>query len=79
MDFFVFLCQEKLLSVSAIKGYRSAFDQVLKFKEVNLTSMWEISMLLRSFKQYCPPRELGPLEWDVTLILRSLTIPLMSC
>ena len=30
-------------------------------------------MLIRSFEQSCPPRDLRPPEWDVTLVLCSLT------
>ena len=30
-------------------------------------------MLMRSFAKSCPPREIRPPEWDVTLVLRSLT------
>ena len=46
---------------------------VLRLKGVDLSDSWEISMLMKSFEQSFPPRELRPPAWDVTLVLRSLT------
>lgn len=61
-DFLMFLWTEKLLSFSAIKGYTTALGLVLCLKDVDLTSSWEISMLLKSFEQSCSP------TWDLTLV-----------
>lgn len=48
-DFLIFLRREKRLSVSAIKGSRTALSTVLQMKDVDLSSSWETSVLLKSF------------------------------
>ena len=40
---------------------------------MDLSTSREISMLMRSFAKSVPPREIRPPEWDVTLVLSSLT------
>lgn len=57
-DFLAFRPLEKLLSILAIKDYRAALGQVLRMKGMALSSSGDIFMLLRSFRQSCPPR--GP-------------------
>ena len=67
IDFLVHLHRAKSLSISAVKGYRSAL------KGMDLADFHEISLLLRSFSKSARPEELRPSAWDVTLILQGLT------
>ena len=77
------LTHDKGLSVSAVKGYSSAFNSVLALKGRDLASSREITMLLRSFSRSVDPVELRPPAWDVALVLQSLTgapyEPLRTC
>ena len=72
-DFLVHLREDKSLSVPAIKGYRAALNQVFKLKGLDLGSSQELSLLIRGFERSCPPREVRPPEWDIVLVLKSLT------
>ena len=60
VDFLVHLCQDKGLSVSAVKGYRSALNSVFALKGMDLADSRPVSMLIRSFP--CPENALpvGP-------------------
>ena len=83
VDFLIHLRHDKGLSVSAVKGYSSAFNSVLALKGRDLASSREITMLLRSFSRSVDPVELRPPAWDVALVLQSLTgapyEPLRTC
>ena len=83
VDFLIHLFHDKGLSVSAVKGYSSAFNSVLALKGRDLASSREITMLLRSFLRSVDPVELRPPSWDVALVLQSLTgapyEPLRTC
>ena len=73
VDFLVHFRRDKGLSVSAVKGYRSALNSVFALKGMDLADSREISMLLRSFSKSAIPEELCPHSWDVALVLQSLT------
>ena len=73
VDFLVHSRRDKGLSVSAVKGYRSALNSVFALKGMDLADSREIFMLLRSFSKSVRPEELRPPAWDITLILQSLT------
>ena len=75
VDFLIHLRHDKVLSVSAVKGYSSALNSVLALKGRDLASSREIAMLLRSFSRYEDPVELRLPAWDVALVLQSLTGP----
>ena len=83
VDFLIHLCQDKGLSVSAVKGYCSALNSVLALKGRDLATSREITPLLRSFSRSVNPVELRPPAWDVSLVLQSLTgapyEPLRTC
>ena len=83
VGFLIHLRHNKGLSVSAVKGYRSALNSVLALKGRDLALSREITMLLRSFSRSVDPVELRPLAWDVALVLQSLTgapyEPLRTC
>ena len=71
-DFLVYLRREKLLSLSAVKGYRSALNSVFALRGMDLSASRELSMLMRGFKKSLSPQEVRPPEWDVTLVLSYL-------
>ena len=83
VDFLIHLCQDKGLSVSAVKGYSSSLNSVLALKGWDLASSREITMLLHSFSRSVDLVELCPPAWDVSLVLQSLTgapyEPLRTC
>ena len=60
------------VSVPAIKGYQSALNSVFSLKGQDLSSSKELGMLLRSFNVSCPPTEVRPPAWDLSLVLASL-------
>ena len=72
VDFLVHLRHDKGLSVSTVKGYRSALNSVFALKGMDLADSRPISMLIRSFSKSVRPEELRPPGWDVTLVLQSL-------
>ena len=59
VDFLVHLHRDKRLSVSAVKGYRSALNSVLALKGMDLADSSLISMLIRSFSKSVRPEELA--------------------
>ena len=74
-EFLTFLFDEKELSVSTIKGYRSMLSNTLKLVEdaANPGSDPVISELIRSFELKRPvSRSLWP-KWDLSAVLVSLT------
>ena len=73
VDFLVHLRRDKGLSVSAVKGYRSALNSVFALKGMDLADSRPISMLIRSFSKSVRPEELRPPAWDVTLVFQSMT------
>ena len=73
VDFLIHLRRDKGLSVSAVKGYRSALNSVFALKGMDLADSRPVSMLLRSFSKFVRPEEIRPPTWDVTLVLQSLT------
>ena len=73
VDFLVHLRRDKGLSVSAVKGYRSALNSVFALKGMDLADSRPISVLIKSFSKSVRPEELRPPAWDITLVLQSLT------
>ena len=74
-SFFHYLRKSKKISLSAVKGYRAALNQVFSLKDMDLAKSSEISMLFKHFKKSCPPREVRSPAWDVALVLSSLRGP----
>ena len=64
VDFLVHLRHDKGLSVSAVKGYRSALNSVFALKGMDLADSRPISVR---------PEELRPPTWDVTVVFQSFT------
>ena len=73
VDFLGHLHRDKGLSISAVKGCRSALNSVFALKGMDLADSRPISMLIRNFSKSVRPEELRPPAWDVTLVLQSLT------
>ena len=71
-DFLLHLVTEKNLSVSAVKGYRSALAPVLRLHGVDISTSPEISSLLKSLELDVPSTLRLVPRWDVTLVLRYL-------
>ena len=66
------LRRDKGFSVSAVKGYRSALNQVFALKGKDLAASRVLSMLFRSFSISARPSEIRPPAWDLALVLSSL-------
>ena len=73
VDFFRHLMRDKGLSVPAVRGYRASLNSVFALKGRDLAASREVSMLFRSFSKTARPERLRPPNWDVSLVLQSLT------
>ncbi len=73
-DFFIFLFDQKKLSVSTIKGYRSMISHTLSFRgPSSIGSDPFISELIKAFELERPvSRSLSP-KWDLSCVLWSLS------
>ena len=72
-EFFIHLVRDKDLSVPAVRGYRASLNSVFALKGRDLAASREVSMLFRSFSKSARPERLRPPNWDVSLVLQSLT------
>ena len=68
-DLLLFLRKEKLLSVSAVKGYHSALSSVFKYKLPEIWDSFALNDLIRSFEIKRPLRPVDPLSWDLVDVL----------
>ena len=73
VDFFRHLVRDKGLSVPAVRGYRASLNSVFALTGRDLAASREVSMLFRSFSKTARPERLRPPNWDVSLVLQSLT------
>ncbi|XP_068248828.1 uncharacterized protein [Palaemon carinicauda] len=71
-EFLVYLREEMRLSVSAVKGYRSALSLAFRLKGVDISSSLELSLLIRNYELTCPQSEVRPPPWNVVQVLRAL-------
>ena len=82
-DFLVFLHQDKGLSPSCIKGYRSMLSMVFRSRLPELSTSSVIKDLVRSFSIARPRVSMSPPSWDLETVLRALRShpyePLESC
>ena len=74
-DFFIYLREDKNLSCTAIKGYRSALSQVFLSRGLDISSSPEISLLFKNFEQELSGKVIAPPKWDLNLVLQSLLRP----
>ena len=73
--FSLFLCQELGLSVPVVKGYRAALNHVFSLTGLDLAASSAVSWMSRHFKRLCPPREIRPSDWNLSLVFRCLSRP----
>ena len=74
-EFFLYQQRELKPSVPVVKGYQVALNHVFSLAGMDLTANEIISRMLSSFKKIYLPGEVKPLEWNLSLVLRSLTYP----
>ena len=72
-DFLLWLWEEKKLSLSAVRGYRSMLSLVFMFKLPSIGQDFVLRDLIRSFSIDPPRAPTVPLAWDVNVVLRHLT------
>ena len=63
------------LSVPAVKGYWAALNHVFSLTGMDLAASSDVSCMFQNFKRSCPPREIRPLDWNLSLVLRCLSRP----
>ena len=68
-----YLCGELKLSVASVKGYRAALNHVFSLAGVYLAANHVISPMFCGFEKSCPPHEIGPPDWNLSLVLRRFT------
>ena len=71
--FFLYLRGELKLLVVTVKGYWATLNHVFFLAGIDLAAIRVISHLFRSFEISCPPCEIWPPDWNLSLVLRSLT------
>ena len=73
----IFLCfhQELGLSVPAVKGYRAAVNYAFSLTGMDLAASTIVSRMFRSFERSFPPQEIRPPDWNLSLVLLSLSWP----
>jgi integrase len=75
-DFLNYLFEQKELSLSTIKGYRSAISRVLsKVNGIDISASPVIKDLITNFQVNRPFTERSLPRWDLNLVLDSLTRP----
>ena len=74
-EFFLFLRQNLLLSVPAVKGYRTALSHVFSLIVMDLAASSVVSRMFWSFERSCPPQEILPPDWNLSLVLLCLSRP----
>ena len=76
-DFFIYsyLWDTRNLSLSAIRGYRSALAPVLQQVGLDISNDRDLFALFRGFSRSCPSRLPQVPAWDLSLVLRSLLKP----
>ena len=72
VEFFLYLRDSRKLSLSAVKGYRSALAQSFRLRGLDISLSPEVCELFKHFRVNCPPTPLRSPRWDLTLVLESL-------
>ena len=62
-----------MLLVPAVKSYRGALNHVFAPAGTNLAANRISCRVFSSFERNCLPGEIKPSEWNLSLVLRSLT------
>ena len=74
----MYLQRELKLSIPAVQGYRSAFKLVFSLADTDLTAK-SYGRMFSSFEKTCPPMEVKPPEWNLSLVLSSLACAICAC
>ena len=75
-EFFLYMLRMLKLSISAGKGYRSAFNHVFSLGGTDLAASWIISRMFSSFEKTCSQEKLTLCVEHVSgSVLGSLTVP----
>ena len=72
VQFLLWLCRSKGLSLSAVKAYRSMLSAVFGFKLPSLGEDLTLRGLIRSFAVERPRSHLSPPAWDLDVILKHM-------
>ena len=56
-----------------MKGYLHALKHVFSLTGIDLAANKVIGRMFRSFEKFCPPQEIWPLKWNLSLLPLSLT------
>ena len=66
------LREDKALSVSTIKGYRSMLSSVFRHLDLDITGSQDLHDIVRSFSIQVPRRTVQAPSWDLDLVLKAL-------
>ena len=77
-DFLLFLCRDRGLSVSAVKGFRSMLTFVFKYRLPELSGHFLLQDLIRAFELERPVRPPCPPAWDLCRVLDYLRGPVFE-
>ena len=70
--FFIFLWEDRKLSVGTIKGFRSVLHSVLRHNEININHNQDISDVIRSFIIERPITRKDSVSWNMDIVLQYL-------
>ena len=70
--FFIFLWEDKKLSVGTIKGFRSVLHSVLRHNAINISQNQDISDVIRSFIIERPVSRKDSVSWNIDIVLKYL-------
>ncbi len=71
-DFLLYLFEDRGLSVSAIKGYRSSLSQITQSLGIDITHDASLRALIQSFSIERPIARRSVPRWDLMIVLRHL-------
>ena len=78
VDFLLFLCKEKHLFVSAIRGYCSTLSAIFKYHLPDLFINFVVRDLVRSFELGRPSASIGPPSWGFVKVVEYLRGPVFE-
>ena len=68
-EFFLHLYKELGLSVTADKGYSPALSHIYSLTGMDLATNPMVSRMFHCFERSCPPHEIRPPDWKLSLVL----------
>ena len=70
--FFIFLWEERKLSIGTIKGFRSVIQSVLRHNDINISQNQDISDVIKSFIIERPVAKKTIVGWNIDIVLKHL-------